>query len=585
MTLQKIIEENLLSYVQSPSQYIGCEMNIVRKDWESCDVCVALGFPDVYKIGMSSLAIQIIYNLLNGLDNVLCERMFCPWIDAGDRMREVKLPLFSLESYHAVGDFDIFAISVPYEMLYTNVLEMLDLAGMNVWSKDRGESEPLVVIGGAQAHNPQPLGDFIDAAIIGEAEATLPQFIERYRRLKSQKMGRVKMLEIMAGEFDWLYVPRFYKCEYNADGTIKKIEGPHVKKAIVRKLDDVPYPTRPLVPFHEVVHNRINIEIMRGCPHSCRFCHEGYTRKPVRFRSQEKIIELAQEAYANTGIPEISLCSLSSADYPNLVELFSKLNNIFSPKKVSIALPSLRVQDQLKLIPSQTSTVRKTPLTIALEAGTERLRKIIGKDIDLDNLKPAVMEAYRCGWRQVKLYFMIGLPSETEEDLLSIVELASQIGNWRKEAIGRPAGVVASISFMVPKPDTPMQWVGQKSLEYFDQSIWFIRQSARRYPHVKITWHDRYRSRLEAIFARGDDRLSQVLYNSWKSGARFDSWDETFRYERFMQAFETAGLDPDFYANRNIGLDEILAWDHIEAGFDKEFLIRHFKAGLSGQAG
>jgi radical SAM superfamily enzyme YgiQ (UPF0313 family) len=358
------------------------------------------------------------------------------------------------------------------------------------------------------------------------------------------------------------------------------VEGRPVKRSIVKDLDEAPYPTQPIVPFHDTIHDRINIEIMRGCPHTCRFCHEGYTRKPVRRRSPEKIIQIAQETFANTGIPEISLCSLSSADYPGLEDLFKQMNDIFAQKHVSIALPSLRVQDQLKMIPAQTSLVRKTPLTIALEAGTQRLRDVIGKNIDLANLKPAVMEAYRCGWRQVKLYFMAGLPGETDEDLLAIVDQANEIAQWRKETSGRPAFITASISFMVPKSQTPLQWLGQATLDYYERAISLVRQEARRYPHIKVTWHDRFRSRLEAVLARGDRRLSQVLYLAWKDGARFDSWDECFQYPRYLKAFEAAGIDSDFYANRNIGLQEILPWDHIQVGVEKDFLLRHLDMAL-----
>jgi len=581
MTLQKDIEEKLLPFVQGPSQYIGQETNIVRKDWDSCRTRVALAFPDTYKIGMSSLAIQIIYHLVNRMDNVLCERVYCPWVDAADRMRATNIPLYTLESYRPLRDFDIFAFSMPYEMLYTNLLEMLDLAGLSVWNAERKETDPLVLIGGAQAHNPEPIADFIDAAIVGEAEETLPVFIEAYRELKDRQIPRDEILKTLASRFDWLYVPKLYRVEYNDDRTIKAIEGPAVKRAYGKNLEEAPFPTRPVVPFHETIHDRINIEIMRGCPHACRFCHEGYTRKPVRKRSPEKIIELAIESFANTGIADISLCSLSSADYPHLEDLFKRLNDIFAPKHVSIALPSLRVQDQLKLIPAQTSMVRKSPLTIALEAGTERLRRVMGKDIDLNNLKPAVLEAYRCGWRQVKLYFMVGLPGETQEDLLAIVDLAREIAQWRKEGSGRPAAIVASVSIFVPKPDTPLQWLGQKSLEYIDQAIRFIRQEAKRYGYIKITWHDRFRSRLEAILARGDRRLARVLYEAWRLGARFDSWDEAFDYQRYMKAFDVLGLSSDFYANREFGVNEILPWQHIQAGFDKEFLLRHLKLSLA----
>jgi radical SAM family uncharacterized protein len=591
MSQQKQIAEKLLPYIQSASQYIGREMNMVLKDWQSVDVRVAMGFPDAYTIGTGSLAMQIIYHLLNSRSDTLCERVFCPWIDAADRMRATGISLFTLESYTSVREFDIFALTVPYEMLYSNIVEMLDLAGMAAFSKDRAETDPLVITGGSQMDNPEPIADFIDAAVIGDAEATLPLLIDAYKECKSQHLKRDEILLALAKRFPWLYVPRFYKIEYNDDRTIHNVtptvEGPAlpVKREIVLDLDAAPYPTSPTVPIHDVVHDRINIEIMRGCPNVCRFCHEGYTRKPIRKRSIENIVELAKQTYANTGITEISLCSLSSADYPNLETLFTQLNDYFAPQHVSIALPSLRVEKQLQIIPSQTSKVRKAPLTIALEAGSERLRKMIHKNIDLDNLKPAVLEAYRCGWRGVKLYFMVGFPTETQDDLRELIELADEIGQWRREVSGRTADVNASISFLVPKSQTPMQWLGQKSLEYFEESINFMRQLVRPYRHIKLSYHDRFRSRLEAVFARGNRTLSAAIYQAWKNGARFDSWDDTFQYQRWLDAFAVTNTDADFFANRNFAQSEILPWDHIDIGLKKSMLLSHLNEMIDNVEG
>jgi radical SAM family uncharacterized protein len=585
-TLQKDIEEKLLQFVQGPSQYIGREMNMIRKDWDRTDVRVALGFPDTYSIGMASLAVQIIYHVLNSRDDTLCERVFCPWIDASDRMRALDIPLFSLESYAPIREFDIFALTVPYEMLYTNVLEMLDLAGIPQFSKDRTQADPLVVIGGSQVDNPEPIADFIDLAIIGDAEATLPEFIDAFKELKAKNLTRDAILLELARRFDYVYVPKFYRYEYNDDKTIKSVTAAHdgialpVERKLAMDLDEIPFPTKPLVPFHDIVHDRINIEIMRGCPHVCRYCHEGYTRKPVRRRSKDKIIELAKEAFANTGVMEISLCSLSSADFPGLEELFKELNDYFAPKNVSIALPSLRVDKQLSMIPAGMSKVRKSPLTIALEAGSERLRKVIHKNIDLDNLKPAVLEAYKHGWRAVKLYFIAGLPGETDDDLRELVELAREIGEWRKEVSGRAAEVNTSIAFLVPKSQTPIQWLGQKPIDYFKHVTEFLRQEVRPYRNIKISFHDFYRSRLEAVFARGDRRLSAALSEVWKNGARFDSWIETFHYQRWDQAFQTVGIDPDFYANRDFAPTEILPWDHIGIGVKKDVLLTHLGHSL-----
>ncbi len=578
--IKKVIDEELLPFVSSPSQYIGSEMNIIRKDWGECDVRLALCFPDVYSVGSSSLAMQIIYGLLNRMEGVLCERVYCPWPDAADRMRSLSLPLYTLESYRPIKDFDILAFSVPYEMLYSNIIEILDLGKINIFSAERKANEPLIMIGGSQVHNLEPIADFVDVAIIGEAEATLEDFINEYRKLKRTEKSRDDKLKILAKNFEWVYVPRLYEQKYNSDGTINSIDPVEtgipklIRKAYVKDLDSAYYPSCPIVPFNKPVHERINIEIMRGCPNSCRFCHEGYTRRPVRVRSREKIIELAKESAANTGMTEISLSSLSSADYPELEELFRELNEIFADKHISIALPSLRIDKQLRLIPSQMGRVRKSPMTIAVEAGTERLRKIIRKNIDLSNLKPAVLEAYRLGWRRVKLYFMVGLPSEKEEDLRSIARLADDISQWRKEVANGAAEVVASISFFVPKSHTPLQWTGQKTLEYYEYAKGIILEQGRRYSRkVRFNFHNGKRSRLEACFARGDRRLGRVIYDAWRKGARLDGWDETFRYEYYVQAFEENGLDMSFYANRDIGLEETLPWEHILAGLEKSRLI------------
>lgn len=583
------IENELLPYVSSPSQYIGCEMNIIRKRWSECDVKLALCFPDTYSIGSSSLAMQIIYYLLNSIDGVLCERVFCPWPDAADRMRNINLPLYSLESYRPLREFDIIAFSIPYELLYTNILEIIDLAGLNVWRKQRSETDPLIIIGNSQAHNPEPIADFIDLAIIGEAEATLPHFIEEYRRLKG-KLKKDKLIIELAKKFDWLYAPSAYRVEYNTNGVISSIKPissdihERINRAYIKDLDSAPYPTKPLVPLHKTVHERINIEIMRGCPHACRFCHEGYTRKPVRFRSVEKIIELAKESYKNTGINEISLCSLSSADYPHLKELFLKLNDYFAPKNVSISLPSLRIEKQLEIIPRHISVVRKSQLTIAIEAATERLRRIIRKNIDLAALKPALMEAYKLGWNKIKLYFIVGLPGEEEKDIKEIVELSRQIAYWRTELGKGASNVNVSISFFVPKSHTPFQWIGQKTLTYYKKAQEIILDSVKRKERfLRFKFHNSRRSKIEALLARGDRRLSKVIYLAWKKGTRFDSWDETFRFDAYIEAIKEAQLSLEFYAERNIPTDEILPWEHINTGLPKERLLEQLNLALQDQ--
>ncbi len=583
------IETNFLPYVSYPSQYIGAEMNIIRKDWNSCDVKIALCFPDTYSVGSSSLAIQIIYNLLNSMDGVLCERVFCPWVDAGNRMREIGLSLYSLESYRSVREFDILAFSVGYELLYTNILEVLDLAGIEIWSDKRSEREPLVIIGGSQANNPEPIADFVDLIVVGEAEKSLPEFIKVYRELK-KKSKKKELVTELAKRFDWLYAPSAYEVKYNSDGTIKEIQPKYmempekIKRVYVENLNAAPFPTKPIVPIHKTVHSRINIEIMRGCPHKCRFCQEGYTRKPVRLRSKENIIRLAKESFQNTGITEISLSSLSSTDYPKLEELFWELNKYFAPRYVSIALPSLRIDKQLKIIPEQISRVRKQQLTIAIEAASEQLRGVIGKNINLKHLKPAVMEAYKRGWSRVKLYFIVGLPTETEEDIVRIVEITREIADWRREVANSPAQITASISFFVPKPHTPFQWIGQKSLKYYEYAKNLIKSKlGRKDKNLKFNFHNGERSKIEAVFARGDRRLSSVIYAAWKLGTKFDSWDETFKFDAYLEAFEKTGLSLEYYAERKIPLTEILPWEHIEVGLDKRRLTRELEMAVGNE--
>jgi radical SAM family uncharacterized protein len=574
------LSDQFWPFVQNPGQYVGHEINIVRKPWDDAELRVALGFPDAYAVGSSSLAVHIVYDILNSTDGVLCERVFCPLPDAADRLRLAKLPLYSLESYRPVAQFDVLALSVQYELLYTNILEMLDLAGLPLRSADRTDANPLVIVGGSQAHNPEPFADFVDAVVLGEAEAALPALVETLRMLRRTTRDRRAILRELAMRLPWVYVPSLYEPHYRADGTFDRlaptIDGlpTQISKAVVDDLDTMRSPTRPIVPFVQTVHERVNIEIMRGCPHLCRFCHEGHTRRPVRYRSKENIIALAEETLANTGLNEVSLFSLSSADHPQLAELFDELNARLSPRNISVALPSLRAERQLELIPKQTSQVRKSPMTIAIEAADPTLREVLHKPIDESAVFDAVRRAYACGWRQVKLYFIVGLPGETEESRERIIKFAEQVAYGGPGSSRRPAKVTASLSFFVPKPHTPLQWCPQQSLEAFAASQQQMRAMARSRRFMKLNFHDRYRSFVEAVFARGDRRLSAVLLEAWKRGARFDAWDEHFKYDHFVQAFETAGIDPTFYANRHIQPTETLPWEHLQPGSPKPVLLR-----------
>jgi len=581
------LEEKFFPFVREPAQYIGGEINIIKKDWADADVRIALAFPDAYTIGSSSLAIGIIYDLLNRLPNVLCERVFCPLSDAADRMRRTGIPLFTLESHRPVKEFDIVAISVPYEMLYTNVLEMLDLAGITINAAHRGDDEPLVIVGGSQANNPEPIADFIDLALLGEAEAGLPRFLELFAEATGRARDRKAAIRELAEALPWVYAPSLYHVNYNDDGTIKTIQPENpalpmpVGKAYVKDLEETPAPVKPIVPYVHTVHERINIEIMRGCPHAWRFCGESHTRRPVRYRSPEKIVQLAEQTFANTGLTEISLCSLSSADYPQLGRLCAELNGVFAPQHVSVALPSLRAERQLELVPAQTSMVRKSPLTIAIESADPLVRKFINKPIDEQALFGAVKDAYRFGWQHVKLYFIVGLPAETFDNLPMIVEFADRLARLRCDLGKPPAQVTVSASFFVPKPHTPLQWLGQKEVRYFSEAKSLLRKSARSKRYIKLKFHNQDRSFLEAAFARGDRRLGRVIYSAWQAGATFDAWNEAFSYERYLRAFERAGLDPQFYANRDMRIDETLPWEHLRPGPDKSALARQMERALA----
>jgi len=580
------LEDKFLPFVEKPAQYVGREINAVYKDWHAVAVRVALAFPDAYTVGSSSLAIHIIYELLNAMPDVLCERVFCPLPDAADRLREVNIPLYALESHRPVRDFDILAFSVQYEMLYTNLLEMLDLAGITLHAAKRENDQPIVLIGGSQAHNPEPLADFIDLAILGEAEASLPQFINLYRRLAREIEDRRALIRGLAKNLPWLYAPSLYDVIYNSDHGIKTFQPTDpslvlpIHKAYVNDLDVTPAPTRPIVPYVQTIHERINLEIMRGCPHACRFCHEGWTRRPVRYRSRRRIVELARQTFANTGLTDISLFSLSSADYPELTELFEELNSIFSPQHVSVSLPSLRAERQLELIGAQTSLVRKSPITIAVESADPLVRKVINKPIDEKALLSAAGQAYARGWRHVKLYFMIGLPGEQFDELDRIIDLADAVARAGSNGHRRAAKVTVSTSFFVPKPHTPFQWLGQRDIEYFADAASKLRACARSKRYLHLTFHNRHRSALEAAFARGDRRLGKVLYEGWRAGARFDAWNEMFNHRHFDHAFDATGLDPRFYANRNIRPDEILPWEHLRPGPDRSVLLRQLRSAL-----
>ncbi len=569
--------ERHLPFVQGPSQYIGGEFNSVRKDPESVAVRVGLAFPDVYKIGMAHLGLQIFYGQINERPDALCERIFAPWTDLEERMRGDGIPLFSLDSHRPVREFDIVGFSLQSEMGYTNIVNMLDLAGIPIWATDRRQGDPIVVGGGPNSSYPEPVAEFFDIILIGDGEESFPRLVD----IVKETRDRDSVLRRAMAEVPGAYVPRFYRVDYNSDGTVRSIEATEgapmpVKKALVADFTSAYFPLRPIVPFAEVVHDRINLEIMRGCPHRCRFCHAVNFKNKLRFRPVDVLVQQAEAVYKSTGHDEIALTSLSSGDYPHIAELMTRLNARFGMRKVSVSLPSLRIDERLAELPRLLKTVRKSGFTVAPEAGTEELRRIIRKPIRDEDLWATARAAFEEGWNHLKLYFMIGLPGETERDIDGIVETARRVSAVGKEMQGRPADVNVTVSPMVPKPHTPFQFAGQKPFEYV-QAVEDRLARLARGSRVHLKLHDPRTGYVEAVLARGDRRVARAVVEAWKLGARFDEWREHFNFERWMQAFRNAGIDPDFYARREIGVGEALPWDHFDIRLSKEVLWKDWE--------
>ncbi len=569
--LNQIISSTLLPRVRMPGQYIGGEVNEIRSEYQPGDIAVALAFPDTYAIGMSHLGLAILYKALNDIPGVVAERVFCPWVDVAEVMRDKEIPLFSWESRRPVRQFDILGISLQHELCYSNVLYILDMAGITFRSLERGRDEPLVVGGGPMSDCCEPVADFFDLIILGDGEEALPAVVDEYRKLRNQNLARRDILLSLARKFNYVYVPRFYQCEYDNEGRLKSCRPTEqgvpecVERAVVEDLDNAAFPTAPLVPHTQTTHDRIAIEIMRGCPQRCAFCHAGHTRGKVRCRSVEKIAELAWRSYLNTGHDTVSLLSLSTSDYPQLRELVETLYKQFEGCHVGISLPSLRVDKQLKDVPQQVTGTRREGLTLAIETASSQIRKAIGKHVTEADLDATMRAAYEAGWRKVKLYFMVGFPGESEEDIMGILKLAAWISSLRREVAGGVAQVNAAVSWLVPKPHTPFGWIAQQKIDYFqDAKRRLIEAKIKlRGASVKLKFHHLERSILEGVFARGDRRLSRVLEEAYETGAKFDAWDECFDYNRYLEAFAKCGLDPAFYAHRERGEDEVLPWDHL----------------------
>jgi len=591
--------ERLLPAVKQPAQYIGGEVNSVVKapdgDVDALSVCLA--FPDTYAVGMSHTGLQILYGTLNRRPDAAAERAFAPWLDLEARLREAALPLASLETFTPLSQFDILGFSLQYELGYTNVLNMLDLAGIPVRAAERTLDHPLVIAGGPCALHPEPLAEFIDLFVLGEAEESIHSLLDLYRSVAGPGRGRgarrlpfadrgalLQALARGAAEagLDMFYFPAFYgPSSGGGEGLAPALPGlPTVlQAAYVEDLETAFYPTRPVVPFAEIVHDRITIEIMRGCPHRCRFCEAGYTRGRTRRRSVERIVRIAEESYRHTGHSEIGLVSLSSGDYPDLVPLMLALNERFEPRGVNLSLPSLRVTDRLVALPRLLNPVRRSALTLAPEAGTERLRRVIGKSISDDDLLRGVEAAYANGWRHVKLYFMMGLPTETEADLRGIADLARRVAALGKRH-GRGGRVNLALSAFVPKPHTPFQWEPMADLETLRERRALL-GGALRSRSIVLKCNRIERSFVEAVLARGDRALGRVLERAWRAGCRFDGWDEVFTLERWLEAFEAEGVDPEAYVHRRRSPDEALPWQHLRCGVGPEALAEERDRALA----
>jgi radical SAM family uncharacterized protein len=577
--------------VQTPGQYIGGEKNIVVKDHRQVRGKLCLLFPDTYSLGMSHHGLQVLYSIMNADPQWACERAFTPWSDFDGKLRENELPLYSLETYTPLVEFDLVGFSLQYEVCYTNILTMLSLGGIPLMSVDRTPDHPLVIAGGPGAQNPEVLAPFVDLFVIGDGEESLPWLMERWMSLKERHAGqpgvhRDDLIAELIGATDWAYAPRFYEPEYHADGTIAAMNRTRsdvpreiVACTITQDFDSIPLPTRPIVPFVEAAHDRISIEIMRGCPWQCRFCQSTVIKRPLRVRSVETIVQAALESYRNTGLEEISLLSLSTSDYPYFEDLVKRMHEVFGPLGVNISLPSLRINHQLRSVPLLLAGARKAGLTLAPEVARDDMRDQIRKKIKNEDLYEGCRQAFANGWQRVKLYFLCGLPGERVVDLDGIIDMAETIAQISKQVTGRYKDVTVSVSNFVPKPHTPYQWSGMQTREHLEKVGHYLRTSCR-FESVRIKQHDIELSLLEGVLTRGDRRVAPVVLEAWKRGCRLDGWRQHFKPEIWWQTFSQFGIDPAWYSHRARPTTEVLPWDHINVKKGRDYLEKEHDRSL-----
>jgi radical SAM family uncharacterized protein len=577
--------EKILPLVQKPGRYTGGEYNQVVKDWQNIPIKLALVFPDIYDIGMSNLGLSILYDQINQREDALAERAFSPWVDMENLLRKQDIPLYSLETKHSLSQFDIIGISLPYETLYTNALNILDLARIPIFSKDRAESEPLVIAGGHATFNPEPMFAFFDAFVIGEGEEIIHEIIDQYKHWKNNHQTRKKLIEELARIWG-VYIPSFYQIHYHSNHTISQFEPlvDHASLPVLKRIVPVlpPPPVKLIVPYIETVHSRIPLEIMRGCTRGCRFCQAGMVTRPVRERSVDEIIKAIEETTHATGYEEVGLLSLSSSDYTHIVELVGKLNEKFGDMNLSISLPSLRIDSVSVDLMTALQSSRGGGFTLAPEAATERMRTKINKPLSTNQFLSTVAEIYSRGWPTIKLYFMIGLPSETMDDVQAIADLCKSILSIGRQRIGKRASVHAGISTFIPKPHTPFQWESCDTIDNIYEKQSLIKRELKS-RNFKVTWVKPEETMLEALLSRGDRSLAPVIYQAWKLGAKFDAWSEHFSYDTWKTALASLDIDPAFFIHRNRSQKEILPWDHISIAVHKEFLISDNQMSIEGK--